>query len=403
MLVPEIPSRRVDSHPNLQARDGFSFMLWFKSNGVVADYAQILSKREGVLSPYFIQVEQGGAHVKTLFRFSSSYTDNGAFEFDQFKWHFLATTFDGERLKTYFDGVLSGSVFKPDPVYVENGDLGIGGCPDGSNLFKGWIDDVRIYKTTLSQNDIDIAYGDGFGDFGPIGDFSVNSSSSISPIPVTLTFRDSFGNPVNVSDLDPNDNNGTKDIDLVGGTITNFIVDNNSTYRFDLVPDRKPQRLFLKLNSGAAVDINGDFSQKNSVVITYNDKVTRSANLVGWWSFDEANGTLVPDQSGGDAFAKLIGGAGISNSNPKFGTGALLLDGSDSWAEVGALMAPTKTTREDDLIGWWKFDEASGTDAINSVNGSSDASLVDNAAFSIIEKSLVVPLCICQPTLAMPG
>ena len=64
----------------------------------------------------------------------------------------LATTFDGERLKTYFDGVLSGSVFKPDPVYVENGDLGIGGCPDGSNLFKGWIDDVRIYKTTLSQN-----------------------------------------------------------------------------------------------------------------------------------------------------------------------------------------------------------------------------------------------------------
>ena len=282
--------------------------------------------------------------------------------------------------------MLSGSVFKPDPVYVENGDLGIGGCPDGSNLFKGWIDDVRIYKTTLSQNDIDIAYGDGFGDFGPIGDFSANSSSSISPIPVTLTFRDSFGNPVNVSDLDPNDNNGTKDIDLVGGTITNFIVDNNSTYRFDLVPDRKPQRLFLKLNSGAAVDINGDFSQKNSVVITYNDKVTRSANLVGWWSFDEANGTLVPDQSGGDAFAKLIGGAGISNSNPKFGTGALLLDGSDSWAEVGALMAPTKTTREDDLIGWWKFDEASGTDAINSVNGSSDASLVDNAAFSIIEK-----------------
>ena len=67
---------RVDAHPNLQARSGFSFSLWFKSNGQAADYAQILSKREGVLSPYFIQVEQGGAHVKTLFRFSSTYADN---------------------------------------------------------------------------------------------------------------------------------------------------------------------------------------------------------------------------------------------------------------------------------------------------------------------------------------
>ena len=148
-----------------------------------ADYAQILSKREGVLSPYFIQVEQGGAHVKTLFRFSSTYADNGAFGFNQFQWHFLATTFDGERLKTYIDGVLSGSVLKSDPVYVENGDLGIGGSPDGSNLFKGWIDDVRLYKIALNQDDVSSAYGDGFGDFGPFGDFNVSLASSSSPIP----------------------------------------------------------------------------------------------------------------------------------------------------------------------------------------------------------------------------
>ena len=38
---------KVPSHPDLQARLGFSFMLWFKSNGQVDDYAQILSKKEG--------------------------------------------------------------------------------------------------------------------------------------------------------------------------------------------------------------------------------------------------------------------------------------------------------------------------------------------------------------------
>ena len=55
--------------PNLQARVGFTYMLWFKSNGLASDYSQILSKRDGTLSPYFIQVEQGGSGVKSLFRF----------------------------------------------------------------------------------------------------------------------------------------------------------------------------------------------------------------------------------------------------------------------------------------------------------------------------------------------
>ena len=100
----------------------------------------------------------------------------------------------------------------------------------------------------------------------------------------------------------------------------------------------------------------GDYSHKNSVVVTYNKKVTRSADLVGWWSFDRANGTLVSDESGGDAFATLVGGASIDNSNQKFGTGALLLDGSNDWAEVASLTQPSKITRFENLEGWWQLD-----------------------------------------------
>ena len=69
----------------------------------------------------------------------------------------------GRDLKTYIDGVLSGSVLKSDPVYVENGDLGIGGSPDGSNIFKGWIDDVRLYEIALTaRDDVSTAYGGWF-------------------------------------------------------------------------------------------------------------------------------------------------------------------------------------------------------------------------------------------------
>ena len=126
---------RVPAHPNLQARVNFSLMLWFKSNGLPSDYSQLLAKRDGMLSPYFLQVEPGGAQIKSIFRFFASYVDNGSFTFDPYRWHLLTSTYDGEKFKSYLDGVLSGSVLNTDPVYIENGDLGIGASPDGSNVF----------------------------------------------------------------------------------------------------------------------------------------------------------------------------------------------------------------------------------------------------------------------------
>ena len=56
-------------HPNLQARIGFSYALWFMPNGVPADWTQILAKREGTYSPFFVQVETGGLGFRTYFRF----------------------------------------------------------------------------------------------------------------------------------------------------------------------------------------------------------------------------------------------------------------------------------------------------------------------------------------------
>ena len=46
----------------------------------------------------------------------------------------------------------------------------------------------------------------------------------------------------------------------------------------------------------------------------------------------------------------------LETVSPKFGTGSLLLDGVDDWAEVSSLMPPTKITRFDDLEGWWPLD-----------------------------------------------
>ena len=93
------------------------------------------------------------------------------------------------------------------------------------------------------------------------------------------------------------------------------------------------------------------------------------------------------DYSGGHANAKLIGNARVQTGNGKFGNGALYLDGNESWAEVGILKQVLNVTLEESLIGWWKFDEGSGTTATNFVSGESSGTLI-NSNFSTQKKNL---------------
>ena len=66
---------------------------------------------------------------------------------------------------------------------------------------------MRLYKSALSSQDVEIAYGDGYGDFGPSVDVVVDAASNSSPIPVVLTFRDLLNNSVSVSDFNASDTN----------------------------------------------------------------------------------------------------------------------------------------------------------------------------------------------------
>ena len=43
----------------LQASDNFSYLFWFKSNGIPQDFAQLLSKRFNTFSSFFVQVNPG--------------------------------------------------------------------------------------------------------------------------------------------------------------------------------------------------------------------------------------------------------------------------------------------------------------------------------------------------------
>ena len=71
----------------LQASDHFTYMFWFKSNGVPNDYSLLLSKRSGIYSSYFVQVDPGGSSLKTILRKYGVYYDTGPISFNPNQWH----------------------------------------------------------------------------------------------------------------------------------------------------------------------------------------------------------------------------------------------------------------------------------------------------------------------------
>ena len=266
----------------LQASDNFSYLFWFKSNGIPQDFAQLLSKRFNTFSSFFVQVNPGGGSLKTLFRKYGTYYDTGSIAFNPNQWHLLVASHDGEKISTYLDSKLIYETIQSDPVYVEEGSLGIGGTADGGSLFNGWIDDLRIYGKVLNQKDISRAWGGGLGDFGPSPDFSATDHSPSSmPMILDVVFRDSSGNESGISGFD------ISDLSVTGATMDNFVQHSESHYTVELTAVQKPQRIYVSIPAAAGLDDANTTTSIGSTLIVYSDIVTSSQNLVGWWTFDE--------------------------------------------------------------------------------------------------------------------
>ena len=102
---------------------------------------------------------------------------------------------------------------------------------------------------SLERTEVNGAWGNGFGDFGPKPDFSsVDRSPAQLPMTVTFAFRDSAGSEAAVSDFNQSD------VLLFGWRPSNFIKISDSTYSFDANASTKPQRIIVQVLAGAAID-----------------------------------------------------------------------------------------------------------------------------------------------------
>ena len=86
-----------------------------------------------------------------------------------------------------------------------------------------------------------------------------------------------------------------------------------------------------------SVVVSNDFGGVESGVVEVVVFDTLMNGLVGWWKFDETNGTIAHDSSGNGYDGNLSGGPTWSTG--KIG-GALSFDGVDDWVNLGANAFP---------------------------------------------------------------
>lgn len=124
------------------------------------------------------------------------------------QWHHIVIQNNGVVTHLYVDGILEGSV--PDNLYVGSGSnynkLYIGKSNLGSYVFKGALDEIRIYNRMLSQLEIDSLYQkDKLVSLNRIEE-TVNLPISIYPNPskeqITLDFKKKYSKiEIEVTDI----------------------------------------------------------------------------------------------------------------------------------------------------------------------------------------------------------
>ena len=162
-------------------------------------------------------------------------------------------------------------------LHMEGSGARIGSWDAGPNLdLDGILDEVRIYGTNLSQADVSILYGEGFGDLGIIPIISVESENSASTMQGRVEFF-KFGASQSVSGFT------IADLSVSGGSVSNF----SSGERFSLrrFGPGHPSALSIKLLMERPWPVQ--HTSETTYAFRQHPPVTESDNLVLWYVFED--------------------------------------------------------------------------------------------------------------------
>lgn len=141
----------------LVAGNEFSISVWFKMQNTVAGDLEYLFKKGDVawqgfyLTVYDMNTPMFG--MPTAEAWDSSWNQNETLWTDTENWHHVVATLDATNtLKLYRDGVLRDTETATGTIGTDALDYYIG------KNFKGLMDDLRVYKRALNQQEVQTLY-----------------------------------------------------------------------------------------------------------------------------------------------------------------------------------------------------------------------------------------------------
>ena len=350
-------------------------------------------------------------------------------------WHHAVWVFDrDDKLYAFKDGVkYSGLTISSINGTVSNNETKYLGSLSGpSTYFNGLLDDVRIYNHALTEQEINTLAAGSISPTGTglqmldanldvNGDLTLNSGElDVSSANYTITVAGSFDNNgalfnPRTSTVTLDGTSGSHELQSGGQSFNNLTVSGSGgtwTLQDDLDVNGTLAQSSGTLNTNStdnwtihANDFDqtaGTFTPNTSTVVIdsasnqtiqaasslYNLQTEdpTESNLVGYWKFDEGQGTTAADSSGS-------GNTGTLTNAPKWSTTvtstisydnpySLDFDGTDDYVNVGSIAPQNAFT----ISVWAKRDTVSSTyDVIYSTNANYAGLIVyDNGSIALL-------------------
>ncbi len=142
----------------------FSISFWCKGNQQAANFSGLFNKATLGASGFVVDIPNASnGKPRILFYSGSTYylTTASTTSVTDGDWHHISAVVDGSSsLKIYIDGNLEGTNSSINTMTTNTNNLTIG--VDGSNTFhwKGYLDQIRIFKKALLQSEVDTLYAE---------------------------------------------------------------------------------------------------------------------------------------------------------------------------------------------------------------------------------------------------
>jgi hypothetical protein len=136
----------------LDLTDAVTIMGWFNLNEPIAGSRRMMSKNDSI----FLIFDFGDPNsLDFLVKPNNDFTESTTLDWNIGEWYHFAGTYDGDALRMYINGDREGETAGVPPIAASDLDLWIGSDDWASALgFHGIMDDVRIYSSALTQDEI---------------------------------------------------------------------------------------------------------------------------------------------------------------------------------------------------------------------------------------------------------